>query len=105
LSVTQINQKMNSKYNHYKITLEHTFSPKEEGLNPALTLEFDNHDEVFSIIKRLQEKDHFDDAEQSAQFAIGLKMFSEVMLKNRDNALFSEFAPEFKNFMTKLKSS
>ncbi|PZR22787.1 MAG: DUF3861 domain-containing protein [Flavobacterium psychrophilum] len=94
---------MNPKYNHYKITLEHTFSPKEENLNPSLGLEFDNHDEIFSIIKRLQEKNHFEDTEQSAQFAIGLKMFSEVMLKNKDNELFSEFLPEFKNFMAKLK--
>lgn len=94
---------MNPKYNHYKIRLEHTFNPKEENLNPAVELEFDNHDEIFSIIKRLQEKNHFEDAAQSAQFAIGLKMFSEVMLKNKDNDLFTEFLPEFKNFMAKLK--
>ena len=94
---------MNPKYNQYKITLEHTFSPKGEDLNPAVALEFDNHDEIFSIIKKLQEKDHFKDAGESAQFAIGLKIFSEVMLKNKDNELFSEFLPEFKNFMAKLK--
>lgn len=94
---------MNPKYNQYKITLEHTLSPKEENLNTPLSLDFDNHDELFSIIKRLQEKNHFEDAGQSAQFAIGLKMFSEVMLKNKDNELFSEFLPEFKNFMAKLK--
>lgn len=94
---------MNPKYNHYKITLEHTFSPKDEDLNPGLSLDFDNHDEIFSIITKLQEKNHFQDAEQSAQFAIGLKMFSEVMLKNKDSDLFSEFLPEFKNFMGKLK--
>jgi len=94
---------MNPKYNHYKITLEHTFSPKDEDLNPALSLDFDNHDEIFSIITKLQKKNHFEDAQQSAQFAIGLKMFSEVMLKNKDSDLFSEFFPEFKNFMGKLK--
>jgi len=94
---------MNPKYNHYKITLEHTFSPKNENLNTPFTLEFDNHDEVFSIIEKLQDKDPFGDKEQSAQFAIGLKMFSEVMLKNKDNELFSKFLPEFKDFMAKLK--
>jgi len=94
---------MNPKYNHYKITLEHIFSPKDEDLNPVLSLDFDNHDEIFSIITKLQEKNHFEDAQQSAQFAIGLKMFSEVMLKNKDSDLFSEFLPEFKNFMGKLK--
>ncbi len=95
---------MNPKYNHYKIILEHIHSPKQEELNVPITLEFDNHDEIFSIIKKLEEKDPFEDSEQAAQFAIGLKMLSEIMLKNKGNALFSEFLPEFKTFMGKLKS-
>jgi len=30
-------------------------------------------------------------------------MFSEVMVRNKDNALFEELLPEFKKFMKKLK--
>jgi len=94
---------MNPKYNHYKITLEHTHSPKDEQLQQPVVVAFDNHDNIFNIVKVLQERNLFNDDSQSAEFAIGLKMFSEVMLRNRDNALFAELQPAFKDFMKKLK--
>jgi len=94
---------MNTKYNQYKITLEHTYSPKDEELQRPVVVEFDNHDNIFNIIKIMQERDRFNDINQSTEFAIGLKLFSEVMLRNKDNTLFEEFLPEFKKFMQKLK--
>ncbi|RZJ59409.1 MAG: DUF3861 family protein [Flavobacterium sp.] len=93
---------MNPKYNHYKMTLEHLHNPKEDTLHPTLKFEFDNHDDVFLIIEKIKEKGYFDES-QSAEFAIGLKMFSEVMLRNKDNPLFEDFRPAFKDFMMKLK--
>jgi hypothetical protein len=35
--------------------------------------------------------------------AVGLKLFSEVMLENRGHPLFAEFAPHFRDFMKTLK--
>ncbi len=96
---------MNPKYNHYKVTLEHTFSPKEEPLHKVVSVEFDNHDNIFNIIEKLSERNLFDNESESAEFAIGLKMFSEVMLRNRDNPLFEEFAPAFREFMAKMKKA
>lgn len=96
---------MNTKYNHYKVTLEHTYSPKDEELQQPVILAFDNHDNIFNIVKVLKEKDLFNDESQSAEFAIGLKMFSEVMLRNRDNPLFEQLQPAFRDFMKKLKGS
>jgi hypothetical protein len=94
---------MNKKYNHYKITLQHTYSPADEPLHRGIELDFDNHDNLFDIIDKLQERNLFKDAGQSAEFAIGLKMFSEVMLRNKDNSLFEELMPAFRDFMKKLK--
>ena len=94
---------MNAKYNQYKITLEHTCNPKGEALQQPVIVEFDNHDNIFNIIKIMQERNLFNNENKSAEFAIGLKMFSEVMLRNKDNAMFEEFLPEFKKFMQKLK--
>ena len=96
---------MNDKYNHYKITLEHTANPKGDELQKPVTLEFDNHDNLFNIINILKDKNHFDDVNQSVEFAIGLKLFSEVMLRNKTNPLFEEILPAFKEFMGKLKNS
>ena len=77
----------------------------ETGSQEPLQLEFDNHDEIFSIIKRIQDKNVFQSKEQAAEFAIGLKMFSEVMLKNKNLPLFEEFRPAFGSFMKKLKET
>lgn len=52
-----------------------------------MEIDFDNHDEIFQIIERLQDKNPFDDVSQAAQFALGLKLFSEVRLKNRTHLL------------------
>ncbi|MFP9099035.1 DUF3861 domain-containing protein [Flavobacterium sp. RHBU_24] len=96
---------MNKNYNHYKITLEHIHSPKSEDLHRRVEVVFDNHDNLFNTIDMLQDKDLFNDMGQSTEFAIGLKMFGEVLLKNKDNALFEEFFPAFKDFMKKLKGN
>ena len=76
-------------------------SPQHEPLE----LEFTNHDDLFRIIELMQQRNPFQEPGQATEFAIGLKLFSEVMLKNRQHPLFKEFAPAFKAFMQRLKSS
>lgn len=96
---------MEKKHNKYRITLEHLHSPKDLGLNETIDFEFENHDEIFSIIERIRENNPFDNEKQAVEFALGLKLFSEVMIKNRDNELFEELMPAFGSFMKKLKAS
>lgn len=97
---------MEKRANKYRITLELLSTTKgETGTQEPLQLEFDNHDEIFSIIQRIQSKNLFQSKEQAAEFAIGLKMFSEVMLKNRQLPLFEDFRPAFRLFMEKLKGT
>ena len=73
-------------------------------LHAPMQLEFDNHDSIFNIVEIVQEKQLFADNGQAAEFAIGLKMFSEVMIKNKNHPLFEELIPAFGLFMKKLKS-
>ena len=97
---------MANRTNTYRLTLEQVSLAKEDVvLQTPLHLEFENHDEIFGIIKTLNEKNPFGDVNQSTEFAIGLKMFSEVMLKNKAHPLFKEFLPAMGVFMKKLKSS
>lgn len=96
---------MEKKHNKYRITLEHLYSPKDLGLNETIDFEFENHDEIFSIIERIRENNPFDNENQATEFALGLKLFSEVMIKNRNNELFEELMPAFGSFMKKLKSA
>ncbi|MBS7563168.1 DUF3861 domain-containing protein [Mucilaginibacter sp. Bleaf8] len=97
---------MNKKANRYKITLEQlALANGDPGTAAPIQFEFDNHDEIFSIIEKINAKNLFEQQGQATEFAVGLKLFSEVMIKNRTNPLFEELQPAFKAFMQKLKAS
>ncbi|RZJ50112.1 MAG: DUF3861 family protein [Flavobacterium sp.] len=96
---------MEKRANKYYLTL----SLKEYAngdTKPAkeLGIEFSNHDEIFGIIQKIKDKNLFENAGEATQFAIGLKLFSEINLKYRNNPLFEELNEVFPTFMTKLKS-
>lgn len=96
---------MEKRKNEYLLTIKVTkYANGETTLTNQLELEFDSHDEIFGIIKNVQGKHLFDGEDQAAQFALGLKLFSEVMIKNRQNPLFAAFSPAFTQFMKNLKS-
>lgn len=95
---------MEKKAHQYKLTLEYLQNNKGDKMETSpLELVFENHDNIFAIIERLKQKNHFNDINQSQEFAIGLKLFSEVMLKNRNHPLFEELGPAFGLFMKRLK--
>jgi len=96
---------MEKRAHQYKLKLEYLKDSKGETISAEpVELIFENHDDIFSIIERQKNKDLFGDKQQATEFAIGLKLFSEVMLKNRKDPLFEELAPAFGAFMKKLKA-
>ncbi|AYZ36254.1 DUF3861 family protein [Chryseobacterium indologenes] len=97
---------MTKKSNKYRIKLEQVSLMKEDAkLSDPIIVEFDNHDDIFKIIEIMREKNLFEEKNHSIEFAIGIKMFGEVVLKNKNNPLFEEFFPAFGDFMKKLKST
>jgi hypothetical protein len=97
---------MEKRAHQYKLTLEYLKDAKGEAMHAApVELAFQNHDDIFSIIERLHAKDFFGDKNQSTEFAIGLKLFGEVMLRNRNHPLFEDLAPVWGSFMKKLKGA
>ncbi|MDZ7879955.1 MAG: DUF3861 domain-containing protein [Saprospiraceae bacterium] len=96
---------MIKKSNIYKLKLEllELLKPDENVYEP-IEIEFGNHDNIFMIIERMKKRNRFKTEQDSVEFAIGLKMFSEVMLKNKDNPLFEDFRPAFGDLMKKIKS-
>jgi len=93
----------NKKNNKYKIQLQEV--ALKDGTQPgkSIAFEFENHDNIFNLIEQTQNSDRFEDKSQNIEFILGLKLFSEVMIKNRNNPLFEEFSPAFGQFMKKLK--
>lgn len=96
---------MEKRAHQYKLTLAYIKDAKGEAMSvEPLELTFENHDDIFAIIERQKAKGLFGDASQATEFTIGLKLFSEVMLKQRKDLLFEELTPAFSAFMKKLKA-
>lgn len=66
--------------------------------------DFESHDDIFRISGFMKEKGLFKDGREAVQFALGLKLFSGVMIRHRDEELFRDFEPAFREFMKRLKS-
>lgn len=92
------------KQHLYRITVEHLALP--DGNAPAeakpLSFEVGNHDDLPTIVARARQRADLP-AKDATAFAIGLKLFSEVMLQHRELPLFADFAPHFKAFVQTLK--
>jgi hypothetical protein len=96
---------MEKRSNKYYLTLSlKQYANGETQPAKELGIEFDNHDEIFDIIERIKAKNVFDTESEATQFALGLKLFSEIKLKHRKNPLFEELNEVFPLFMKKLKS-
>ena len=91
------------KSHRYRITVEHLEDAEGQPVQAApLIFETRNHDALFSIVARLREKSLFE-GDEGVSFAIGLKLFSEVMLKHKSHPLFEPLQPHFGTFMKGLK--
>jgi hypothetical protein len=91
------------KGHRYRITVEHLEDAKGSPVQAApLSFEARNHDDVLSIVQRMQARGTFP-PDVAAQLAVGLKLFGEVMLQYRDEEIFKPLQPAFGEFMKGLK--
>jgi hypothetical protein len=87
----------------YRLTLEHVEDAKgHPQTRPPLALQVRNHDDLYAIVEKIQAKGLFA-GEDAAAFAIGLKLFREVMLQYRGSEVFKELDPHMSAFMKALK--
>jgi hypothetical protein len=96
---------MEKRANTYKIQVEEL--KLKDGGKPgkSLTIEIKNHDDLFHIIEMTKSKNIFSDDQQATEFALGLKLFTEVVLRNKENPLFEDLKPAIGAFMQKLKKA
>jgi hypothetical protein len=92
------------KQHRFRITVEHLADAHGNPSTHEAPLQFEvgNHDDILAMVDRARERGQFP-PDTAAAFAVGLKLFSEVMLENRSHPLFAEFAPHFGEFMKNLK--
>lgn len=92
------------KNNIYKVQLAELALKDGSPATKSIEFEVENHDNIFAIIDKVRGKNIFDDQQQAIEFALGLKLFSEVMLRHKEHPLFDELKPVFGQFMKKLKA-
>lgn len=89
----------------YKVTVEHVEDMKGNATGAApLVFEARNHDDLLKIVEAMKGKMALGEGDSTA-FAIGLKLFGEVMLKNKDNELFQQFKPHLFELIKEIKKS
>ena len=97
---------MTKKAYKYLLTLEAKDAEKlQAASHKTLNVEFENHDDLFKIIDLAKSKKLFENENHSIEFSLGLKLFSEIILKHKDHPLFTEMKPAIVQFMNKLKQA
>ncbi|GGI17862.1 DUF3861 domain-containing protein [Oxalicibacterium faecigallinarum] len=88
---------------NYRITLEY-LGGKHAAPETYAPLQFEagNHDDLFSILRRVQSSG-LADADEAAALALGMKLFGEVMLKHRKDPLFAALQSNFVEFINAFK--
>ncbi|MCP1771444.1 hypothetical protein J2T38_000236 [Neisseria perflava] len=93
------------KKHQYRISVEHIAD--KEG-NPVerepLQFEAANHDDIFRIVSFMKDSGRFSDEADAMHFAVGLKLFSEVILEHKSEPFFSELSPHFMEIMKIIKN-
>lgn len=95
---------MEKRNNKYHLELKELSLKDGSEAGKTIEFEFENHDDLFQIFDVIKSKKVFDNEQTAQEFALGLKLFTEVMLKNKQHPLFEELRPAIMEFMKKLKS-
>lgn len=87
----------------YRITLEYA-GGKAEGNGAPRPLRFTaaDHDNLFDIVARVRGSGLFGE-DEAAALALGMKLFSGVMLEHRDDPLFQPMAAAYRDFIVQFK--
>jgi len=87
----------------YKITVEALTGAKGEPMGGrSLSFEAANHDDIPGIVERMRTRLPFD-ADTIASLGVGLKLFSEVTLMQRNDPMFAAIRPALSEFVRGLK--
>ncbi|MCI3936110.1 DUF3861 domain-containing protein [Chryseobacterium aahli] len=95
---------MEKRNNRYQIDLKELSLKDGSEAGKNLSFGFENHDDLFKIFEVVKSKNLFEDEKTSLEFSLGLKLFTEVMLKKRKHPLFEDLQPAISEFMKKLKN-
>ena len=88
----------------FRVTLEALDEASGAPTGRRVHTDIVNHDDLFDIIEKISARGVVP-ADEATEFAIGLKLFTEVLLRHRKDAPFAELQPHIGAFMKRLKSA
>ncbi|MGX2949909.1 DUF3861 domain-containing protein [Ursidibacter sp. B-7004-1] len=91
------------KQHQYRIRVEYLADAKGNVVEcEPLVFNAPNHDDIFQIIDKISQREDFT-PEMAQRFIVGLKLMGEVMLENKNHALFDQLKPHFLEMMKIIK--
>ncbi|GGA44514.1 DUF3861 domain-containing protein [Dyella nitratireducens] len=84
---------------NFKIQVERM----DDAASAPLVFEVQNHDDIFAIVERVRAGTAFAENDAMA-LAVGLKLFTGVMLNHRHDPLFADVQSAMRMFIGNLKS-
>lgn len=92
------------KQHRFKITVEHVRTLREgEPLQEPLVFEAGNHDNIVDLARRVAARGTYS-ADDAAALMVGLKLFGELVLMHKDDALLQTMKEPIGRFIGQLKS-
>lgn len=91
------------KGNRYDLRLRELALRDGGEASKWIEFEFENHDDIMALLDKAQQEGWFDKPSDSVELVLGIKLFAEVMLRQRKHPLFVDFFPAFVDFMRLLK--
>lgn len=88
---------------HFTITVEQTEVDGTPRPVAPSTFAVTNHDDLFLILDKIRAGAILP-TEETAEFTFGLKLFLEVLIRHRGDALFKDIWPHMVSFMKRLKA-
>ena len=87
------------KQHQYEITVKHVADAQGNPSAYTETLQFTayNHDDLFKVLQHIQ-KGNLLEGEKATAFAIGLKLFGETLLENKNHPLFKEMFSQITSY-------
>lgn len=86
----------------YRVTVQPIDRADVARNDNAIVFEVSNHDDLLEILARIENRRLLPE-DEAAPFAIGLKLFTEVLIRHRREPLFAELGEAMARFMTRLK--
>lgn len=90
-----------SAAHQFRITVQR--APQGRLTGEPVSFDVGSHDDFIDIMGRVRSLDSFD-SDQANALALGLKLFSGVMLAHRHDPLFATIQPEVRAFIGNLKA-